>query len=122
MICTGVTMPSPHAEGVQEIDRYPTYRPTLVPPSQWQKAVDTDAIDTVFFNCTRMELRSGQFALYKFEHRRINEFLDDLKNPMNGDNIKDTRDGDHRVPRDEIRGRRLSKAHPFPWFDELVVF
>jgi hypothetical protein len=48
--------------------------------------------------------------------------LDDLKNLINGDNVKDTRDGDRRVLlRDEIQGGRLSKAHPFAWFYELVV-
>ena len=55
---------------------------------------------------------------------RIDEFLDDLKNPINGDNVKDTRDtrdGDRRVPHDEIQGGRLSKARPFARFDELVV-
>ena len=69
-----------------------------------------------------MELRSGQFALYKFKHRRIDELLDGLSNPTNRDNIKDTRDGDCHVPRDEIQGHRLSKAHLFAWFDGLVVF
>jgi len=59
---------------------------------------------------------------YNFEHRRIDEFLDNLNNPINGDNVKDTRDGDRRVPRDEIQGRRHSKAHLLAWFDELVLF
>jgi len=36
-ICINCVLPSPHAECVQEIDRYPTYRPTLVPPSQWYR-------------------------------------------------------------------------------------
>jgi hypothetical protein len=61
-------------------------------------------------------------VLYNFEHRRIEEFLDKLNNPISGDNVKDTRDGDRRVPRDKIQGRRLSKAHPLAWFDGLVVF
>ena len=52
---------------------------------------------------------------------RIDELLDNLKNAINRDNVKDTRDDDRRVPRDEIQGSRLSKAHPFAWFDELVV-
>jgi hypothetical protein len=47
--------------------------------------------------------------------------LDNLNNPINGDNVNDARDGDRRVPHDEIQGGRLSKAHLFPWFDELVV-
>ena len=60
--------------------------------------------------------------LYNFEHKRIGEFLDNLNNPINRDNVKDRRDGDHHVPRNEIQGRRLSKAYLFAWFDEFVVF
>jgi hypothetical protein len=37
--CVGINcvLPSAHAECVQEIDRYPTYPPTLVPPLQWYR-------------------------------------------------------------------------------------
>jgi len=44
-----------------------------------------------------------------------------LNNPINGDNIKDMKDGDRHIPRDEIQGGHLSKAHPFAWFDETFI-
>jgi hypothetical protein len=45
-----------------------------------------------------------------------------LDNIINGDNVKDKRDSDLRVPRDKVQGRCHSEAHPFTLFDELVVF
>ena len=60
--------------------------------------------------------------LYDFKHTHVDEFLDNTNNPINGENIKDTWDGNCRVPRDEIQDHHLNKAHRLSWFDELVVF
>ena len=43
-----------------------------------------------------------------------------MNNPISGDKVKDTRDG-RRVPRDEIQGRRLSKACLFAWFNAQMA-
>lgn len=53
-------------------------------------------------NCTDRALLpiAGQFVLCIFKHRRVDEILDNIMNPINGEHIKDARDGDVRVPRD----------------------
>jgi len=45
-----------------------------------------------------------------------------MNHPISGQNVKDKRDADCRVPRDGIQGYRLSETHPLAWFDELVIF